>query len=80
MVLELFAESVLDTPEAAGGDGAQLDIFGHGLSDGFGVEIHFGGGGEGAEEAREERGHGDGHDNGRDEDDFAVEMNWCRSL
>ena len=47
----MFAESVLDAPEATSGNGAQLDVFGHGLSDGFGVEVHFGGGGEGAKEA-----------------------------
>lgn len=64
---------MFDAPETSGGEGGFLRAFwdGHGAgAAGFGVEVH-GGGGEGAHEALQERGHGVGAEEaGEEEDDF----------
>ena len=64
----MFAEQVLDAPEAAGRDRAFLGSRREGLSGGFGVEGEVGRGGEGAEEPVQE-GHGAGHEDGEDGED-----------
>ena len=68
LFLELFAEGVLNAPEASGSDGTFLSIGWECsvLSGRIGIETHFCRRGKRAEESREEIGHGDGHDNDQD--------------
>lgn len=65
-VAEVLAVQVLDAPEAAGGKGGFLGAFGDGgcgavAAGGVGGYAEAGGGCEGAEEARREGRHGEGH-------------------
>lgn len=54
----MLAVEVFDAPETAGGDGALLRVGREVLGSAVVVEAHAGAGGEGAEEASDEVGHG----------------------
>ena len=86
LVLELLAERMLHAPEAAGGDGALLDVVGHRrvLRRLLGCQAHaLGGGHEGPEEPLHERRHvgrhEDGGEEGEEEDERGAggELNGC---
>lgn len=56
--VKVLAVEVFDAPETAGGDGAFLGVGREVLGGAVGAEAHAGAGGEGAEEASDEVGHG----------------------
>lgn len=64
---------MLNTPEAAGGDGTFLSGFGNVLNAAFcGTKAHSGRGGEGAEQAGDEVGHQGSHNEGEDGEDKSL--------
>ena len=81
LAFKRLAEQVLDTPEAAGGDGAFLGVGGEvGGGAAFRVEGDAGGGCEGAKKAGEEVGHCRSHDENKDGDEegcYGLQFKRC---